>query len=113
MGVAEPVRDEASVEERREQERIELVDVPDQVTVDVRERRVQLPDADRQPLVEELVRHDVPVGDLGRENGQNPAEGEPERGDRDPGPVQPVHASNLRKERPPGVWLSRGGVALA
>ena len=75
--VVQTVRDEPPCQERRQQQRIELVDVPDQLAVDVRQRRVELGDAQGQPLVEQLVGHHVPVGDLGRQHRQPSSEGQP------------------------------------
>ena len=66
------------MEERGQQEGIKLIDVPDQLAVDLRKRRIELGDADREPLVEQLVRHHVPVDDAAREHGQDGPEREPE-----------------------------------
>ena len=58
---------------------IELVDVRDRLGVHARQRRVRARDADREPLVEQLVGHHEPVGDLARERRERRPEREPEQ----------------------------------
>src|SRR5205823_163157 len=64
--------------ERRQEKRIQLVDVRNELPVDAWKGRVGTCDADRQTLVEELVRHHVPVDDASREDGKTRAERKPE-----------------------------------
>ena len=68
--------DVAVAEQRRDQHRVELVDVRDELPVQPRQQRAGLRDRDRQPLVVELVGHHEPVLHPRRREGENPAEEE-------------------------------------
>ena len=68
--------DVAVAEQRRDQHRVELVDVRDELPVQPRQQRAGLRDRDRQPLVVELVGHHEPVLHPRRREGENPAEKE-------------------------------------
>ncbi len=65
---------------------IELVDVVDRLTAQPREQRARLGDGDPEPLVEELVRHHVPVDDARRCLRQHPPRPDDQRAERRRGP---------------------------
>src|SRR5207249_6826863 len=103
---------------RREQQRIQLVDVVDQLTVNVRQRRMEPTDAQRQALVEQLVRHHVPVGDLRRQGGEAAREGQPQRGEPERSEPRRAHLAEPTEAAKSGRWLSelrhqRGGFGRA
>ena len=77
-------------ERGRDQQRVELARVRDQHAVHVRKRRVQVRDADREALVEELVGHHEPVDDAPCDRRQADREPEPER---DCGELEPDDGS--------------------
>ena len=93
MDGVETLADRAMGEERRDQQRIHLVERRHQLVMDMRQRRAQPGDAEREPLVEQLVRHHQPVGNAGRQHGQPRPERKP-HDKRD----HPLHAPPLIAE---------------
>jgi len=74
----QPVRDVAGAQRGGEDEGVELVDARYELVVNVRERRMEADDAEREPLVEQLVGHHEPVRDPARDRREPRAEPEPE-----------------------------------
>ncbi len=81
--IVEVSRNEAPAEERRDQERVELVVRVRDLASEVRERKAPPGVADRVPLVQQLVGHREPVGhppgDLGECEGQRDPDAEDEK----------------------------------
>ena len=104
--VVRAVGHEPVAEGRCDQERIELVQVRDQLAVHARERRAELRHADREPLVEQLVRHHEPVDDACRERREDEREPRPEREERQ---LEPRYRCARQPQLRPASALRPGG----
>ena len=94
VGALEARRHVPVAEQRRDQHRVELVDVRDQLAVQPRQQRAGLRDRDGEPLVVELVRHHEPVLHPRRREREDPAEEECDGDHR--GPVEEVARPHRR-----------------
>ena len=87
---------------RREQHRVELVDVRDHLAPELGQQRAGLGDGDRKPLVEQLVGHHEPVDDPRRRLRQDPAKNQRDADDsgainESPQPHRRVRVPRLAK----------------
>ena len=76
------VQDRAVPEYRRDDERVELVEIRDGFGVHTRQERVGSGDAECKPFVKELVGHHEPIRNAARDQGEREAEAQPEAGER-------------------------------
>ncbi len=82
VGVVQRGGDVAVAIHRRDQQGVELIHARNEHTVHPRQRGSRARDADREPLVEQLVGHHEPVGDPAGDRGERAAQCQPEHDQR-------------------------------